>query len=375
MDPNPPQRIAALTPLADVLARIDALVKPVTPREMVVTAAVGHAVAGDCLFGLRPQVAIALRDGWAVSSDLATDAGPYAPAPLPAATRIEVGVPLPAGTDAVAPIDLVVLRDGRPELIGPVAAGEGVLPAGADADRRAPIVPAGQRLSLTRAAVLAAAGLERLDAREPRVRLVRARAGADAVIDAALRFVAGDIAAAGGVAIPNDAIPNDGAELDDALQDQGADAVVAIGGTGTGRNDASVVALARFGRLEVHGIALAPGETAAFGFIGPRPVLLLPGRLDAALAVWLVIGRRLLARLAGGTEQASATKAALARKVASTLGLAELVPVRMRDGAVEPIASGYVPLSALAQADGWILVPAESEGYPPGAEVMVRRWP
>jgi molybdopterin biosynthesis enzyme len=64
----------------------------------------------------------------------------------------------------------------------------------------------------------------------------------------------------------------------------------------------------------------------------------------------------------------------LARKVASTLGLAELVPVRIRDGAVEPIGSGYVPLSALAEADGWILVPADSEGYPPGAEVVIRTW-
>jgi molybdopterin molybdotransferase len=101
----------------------------------------------------------------------------------------------------------------------------------------------------------------------------------------------------------------------------------------------------------------------------------LPGRLDAAIAVWLVIGRRLMARLCDAGEEESATKAKLARKVASTLGLAEFVPVRLRDGAVEPIASGYVPLTALAQADGWILVPADSEGYPPGTEVMVRPWP
>ena len=37
--------------------------------------------------------------------------------------------------------------------------------------------------------------------------------------------------------------------------------------------------------------------------------------------------------------------------------------------------SGYVPLSALAEADGWILVPADSEGYPPGAEVVIRPFP
>jgi molybdopterin biosynthesis enzyme len=108
---------------------------------------------------------------------------------------------------------------------------------------------------------------------------------------------------------------------------------------------------------------------------GPRPILLLPGRLDAALAAWLVIGRQLMARLCDASEEEPATKARLARKVASMLGLAEVVPVRLRDGAAEPIASGYVPLTALAQADGWILVPADSEGYPPGAEVMIRAWP
>ncbi len=106
------------------------------------------------------------------------------------------------------------------------------------------------------------------------------------MIDAAMGFIAGDIGDHGGVAISND-----GTDLESALADQGADAVVAIGGTGTGRNDASVCTLARLGRVEAHGIALSPGETAAVGFAGSRPVLLLPGRLDAALAVWLVIGQ------------------------------------------------------------------------------------
>jgi molybdopterin molybdotransferase len=365
--PDPPQRIARLTPLADVLARLDALVGPVTPREIAASSALGHTVAGDFILPPRPPTAIALRDGWAVRSDLTTDASSYAPAPLPGATRIDVGEAMPVGTDAVAPLDLVVLRDGRAELIGPVTSGEGVLPQGADGDRRVPVLREGQRIGRAQAAVLAAAGVERLYVCAPRVRVIGI--GRDPVIDAAAGFVAGDIGAVGGVVLP------DGTALDAALTDIGADAVVAIGGTGSGRNDASVVTLARLGRVEAHGIALAPGETVAFGMVGQRPVLLLPGRLDAALAAWLVIGRRLMARLCGSIEEEPAVKARLARKVASTLGLAEVIPVRLREGAADPIASGYVPLSALAQADGWILVPADSEGYPPGAEVMIRRWP
>jgi molybdopterin biosynthesis enzyme len=188
-------------------------------------------------------------------------------------------------------------------------------------------------------------------------------------------LIARAIVAAGGRVLRDDVGGTGDTRLEDALSDGAADAIIAIGGTGSGHNDTCVVTLAQAGRVEVHGIALAPGETAAFGFVGSRPVLLLPGRLDAALAVWLLIGRRLLAQLTGSHDEEPASRMRLARKVASTLGLAELFPVRVRDGAAEPIGSGYVPLSALAEADGWILVPADSEGYPPGTEVVVRPFP
>ena len=59
--------------------------------------------------------------------------------------------------------------------------------------------------------------------------------------------------------------------------------------------------------------------SAAFGRAESRPVLLLPGRLDAALAVWLVVGCHLLTRLTGRTEPEPTTKATLARKIASPL--------------------------------------------------------
>ncbi len=160
--------------------------------------------------------------------------------------------------------------------------------------------------------------------------------------------------------------------LRDALADADADAIIAIGGTGSGRTDASVRMLARAGEVVAHGIAISPGETAAFGFVGSRPVLLVPGRIDAAFAVWHLLGRHIVARLAGCTEDPPVVKAMLARKISSALGLADFVPVRLRDGKAEPIASGYLPLSALAQADGWILIPPDSEGYPPGAEVVIR---
>jgi molybdopterin biosynthesis enzyme len=104
-------------------------------------------------------------------------------------------------------------------------------------------------------------------------------------------------------------------------------------------------------------------------------VLLLPGRIDAALAGWLTVGRRLLARLAFRLIEDQPFSAELGRKIISPLGLAEVIPVRRRLGKVEPVASGYLSMQALARAEGWILVPAGSEGYPPGTHVVVRPWP
>jgi len=76
VEPDRRQRIARLTPLADVLARVDALVKPVTPRTAELAAAFGQTLAEDVILHAPvPATARALRDGWAVSSDLTTDAG------------------------------------------------------------------------------------------------------------------------------------------------------------------------------------------------------------------------------------------------------------------------------------------------------------
>ncbi len=102
-----------------------------------------------------------------------------------------------------------------------------------------------------------------------------------------------------------------------------ADMVIAIGGTGSGSNDQSVRTLARVGRVQFHGIGINTGETTALGFVGARPVLLLPGRIDAALAGWLTIGRRMLARRAFRLIEEQPFAAELARKIASPLGLAE----------------------------------------------------
>jgi molybdopterin molybdotransferase len=165
----------------------------------------------------------------------------------------------------------------------------------------------------------------------------------------------------------------------EALAEARAHAGIIVGGSGSGRGDASVQTLAKFGRVEAHGIAVSPGETAGFGFVEMRPVLIVPGRLDCALAIWLLLGRHIIAKLSGGTVEDTPRVLPLKRKVVSTIGLTELVPVRYEradhDTVADPLAAGYLSFEALTGSDGWITVPADSEGFAAGTPVAVRPWP
>jgi molybdopterin biosynthesis enzyme len=129
------------------------------------------------------------------------------------------------------------------------------------------------------------------------------------------------------------------------------------------------------GEVHIHGFGLAPGESAALGTVKGHPVLMLPARLDAALAAFLIVGDALLRRLTGALTSEPAMPVRLARKINSTIGLAEVVPVRRVADGVEPLASGYWPAQALTRADGWVLVPAEREGFPAGTALEMRAFP
>jgi len=373
------QRIARLVPLPEAIHRIDQCVTAVAPRQAAPAGAVGRALASDRIVAAEalPARALALRDGWAVRSEAILDAGSYAPAVLTEPpVAVEVGNSLPANTDAIIPLDAVEFADAKASALHPASPGEGVLPRGADIVGGEAFFHGGRRISRLDLAVLMASGHGDISIREPRVRVVPAREGVDTIIDAIGALLCGAIEAEGGVAI-KDASSSSASVVEMALRDADADAVMIVGGSGAGDRDHSVETLARLGRVEFHGVGLTPGETAAFGMADKRPVLVLPGRLDSALAVWLVLGRHMLARLAArdGDGPDPAWSLTLARKITSTVGLAEVIVGRRDGGRAVPLASGYLSLQALAQADGWIFVPPDLEGVPADAMVLMKPLP
>jgi molybdopterin molybdotransferase len=363
------QRISRLTPLDTILARVQTRVAAIAPRRVPISQSLGAVLAEDVRAAECPPRPIALRDGFAVAAGEIADAGPYAPLPLSlTARRIDCGEALPSGTDAVAPLDAIALRGTRAEAIAPIAPGEGVLPAGGDVAPATALRRAGERLRALDLAAMAAARIAEVTIRSPRLTIARAAAAKTPMLDAAQATLSRCAAKAGCMVRQTDS-------LVEALNESQSDVVIGIGGTGSGRRDGAVQEVARAGDIEAHGMAICPGETAALGFIGELPVLLAPGRLDAALAVWLLVGRHLVAKLAGDGVEDRPTPATLRRKVISTIGISEVIPVSCSDGMAEPLGSGYLSLTTLSRSDGWILLPTDSEGFAVGSAVAVNPWP
>jgi molybdopterin biosynthesis enzyme len=362
---------ARLTPLDDALARLLALARPVPAERRAVAASVGMIVAREVRASRAvPPAAVALVDGWAVNAENLVGASSYSAAILaPPPPWVDAGDPMPEATDAVLPPDTVtVAQPGMAEVSAPVFPGEGVRAAGADIAEGELLLAAGTRLAARHLAILAACEVVELEVRVPRVRLVFASAIAAGHVDFVRRWME-----PAGVEV-HEAIVATGerAALADAYRARGADLVLGIGGTGLGRADRAIAALADAGAVAVHGVALTPGGAAAFGQGDGTLVLLLPQRLDALLAALLLLACPLLAALSGAQRGEGAAAIPVTDKVVSVIGVAELFLALPDRGGVRPVALEGAGFADLAAALGWFLVAPGQEGFAAGQAVQVR---
>lgn len=361
----------ALTTLAEARQRLTSGVMPIASVSLGLSEAVGKTLARDVVaMADLPARTAALRDGWAVAAEAIAGASAYAPILLDhEPVWVEAGDDLPPGTDTVLGQEAVPdpeAATGRIRVVEEAAETEGTRSAGADLSRGQIVAVAGTRLAPSRVLAMAACGIVRVDVRRPTVRLVATRPAGAAICAALAALITAD----GGIPVETLQPDRDAGALAEAILGRQADAVFVVGGTGYGRTDLSAAALTQAGTLTAHGLALRPGETTGFGTAGGRPVLLVPGRPDAALACYLTLGRPLLDALAG-THATDRRTGPLLRKIVSTLGMSEIVFVRFRSEGVEPLGGAELPLHRLALADAVVLVPPEREGYGEGTNVEI----
>ncbi|HEY7386288.1 MAG TPA: molybdopterin-binding protein [Beijerinckiaceae bacterium] len=361
------RRSGTLMPVAEAEQRLVAGLRPVTAQAAAVGNAIGRVLAEPlCCDAAFPAKAIALREGWAVASDITVGASAYSPVLVAQEPEwVETGQIIPAGSDAVLSSDGVSLDHGMVAIVAAAAPGEGVRRAGEDAGRGATLRAAGERLRATDVAVAQAVGVGQVAIRTARARIVTLR---DCDADMSGGLVAA-IAEASSASVERlNLRSRDAASIAGALTQGGADLIVVIGGTGLGRDDHAAEALARAGSLMAHGIALRPGETSGCGLVGATPVILAPGRPEAAFAATLVLALPCLDQLTGGSRRLSVS-GRVSRKITSTVGLTELVLLRIAGPDLEPIAVADVTLAAIARAEAWLTVAPDSEGCAAGETV------
>ncbi len=365
--------------------------------------AAGRVLARDVTAALDvPAFDRAAMDGYAVRGDETVGAGEYNPLALrvvgralPAqpfegrvepgqAVRIMTGAPLPAGADAVVPAEYARETPQGVEVAMAFGPGKHVGRVGEDIARGAAVLAAGRRLRAQDAGVLASLGLGAVEVvRRPRVRLVvtgneviapGAPKGVYEIYDANSAMLRALVARDGAQLQAHLRPGDDPQRIAEALAMPGADVVLVSGGSSVGSEDHAPRLLAEAGELAVHGVAMRPSSPAGMGRIGDTLVFLLPGNPVSCLCAYDFFAGRAI-RLRGGLPAQwpyAQRRAVVARKIASAIGRVDYCRVRLHDGEVEPLAlAGASVLSSTMRADGFVVVPAASEGYAAGSEVDV----
>lgn len=374
------------------------------PAETVaLEVAAGRTLAAEVIAPLDvPGFDRAAMDGYALRGADTTGASEYNPLEIPvfgqampgqphtgnvpasAAIRIMTGAPVPAGVDAVVPAEYATEVDGRIAITRPVAPGQHVGHRGEDIRSGTAALPAGRRLRPQDVGLVASLGLCDVNVvRQPRVRILvtgnevrvpGAPKGEFEVYDANSYMVRGLINRDGGVLETQYRLGDDPDRIREALLVAGADVILVSGGSSVGREDYAPQLIAEIGELAIHGVAMRPSSPAGIGRIGDALVFLLPGNPVSCLCAYDFFAGRAI-RLRGGRSPDwphRTRQCKVARKIVSAIGRVDYCRVRIVDDRVEPIAlSGASILSSTTRADGFVIVPAESEGYGPDTEVTV----
>ncbi|MBV9202830.1 MAG: hypothetical protein JOY83_24460 [Alphaproteobacteria bacterium] len=353
-----------LVALADARTAFLAKIEPVARSGMATAKAGGLVLAEDVAAPADfPAMSIALEAGYAIASRLSVGASAYLPNLLPQMPAfVEAGAALPAGCDAILDPQDVRETPGGAEIIAAIAPSRHVRQAAGDLAAGRAIVSAGARLLGSQIAVLRAAGLNEVPVRVPQVVLMAPK-GSCASASLVMDFVA-----KAGADVSIAYVPE--SRLAGALASAGSADLALVAGWGGAAFRSAVDALAASGRLVARDLAVSPGAAMACGFIDAdgrsTPLVLLPGRIEETLAAWLLLARPALDQLAGFPGPRPTTVLPLARKIASGPGMVDLALVKRQVDRWKPLGVGDISWAAIGEAEAWLAIPSESEGFAAG---------
>lgn len=389
--------------LSTAISWIDANSPLLSGESVAVDEATGRVLVDDLKAPIAvPEFDRAAMDGYALRGSETTGAGDYTPLEFPvvghawpgrpfegavpsgSAIRIMTGAPVPKELDSVIPAEYVTEQNERLSVTRAVAPGQHVGRVGEDIAFGSIALPAGRRLRPQDAGLIASLGIAAVQVvRRPLIRIlvtgneVRSPGSAKGpyeIYDANSMTLRGLVTRDGGQIESHQRLGDDPELIAHAMAAPGADVVLISGGSSVGAEDHAPRLLAQQGELAIHGIAMRPSSPAGMGRIGNSLVFLLPGNPVSCLCAYDFFAGRAIRRIAGQSPDwpYRTQRAVVARKIVSQVGRVDYVRVKLGTDGVEPLAlSGASMLSTTTRADGFVVAPAESEGFAPGSEVNV----
>jgi molybdopterin molybdotransferase len=310
------------------------------------------------------------------------------------AVQIMTGAPFPRGADAIAIVEVTVRADGGSAVLvqEPAIAGQHIRPAGEDIAIGQEIFPAGTLLGPGHLGVLASIGLEKVST------YGRARIGVlstgDELVDGPGELRPGQIRDSNRHTLLALARQNgfDAIDLGVAADDEdiirGAierglatcDALLTSGGVSMGEFDYVKKVLDSLGDMDWMQIAIRPAKPLAFGLVGGKPVIGLPGNPVSSMVSFELFARPALRQMMGVPEAQLDRPRILAiadeplrRRPDGKTHLARVVAHWGSDGRCHVRFSGGQAsnlLRSMALADALAFV-ADGEGVLAGGEVDV----
>ncbi len=320
------------------------------------------------------------------------------------AVYISTGDSLPVNFNAVVMIeDVNVIRQQNPdnraqttindkeefiEIIKPVTPWQHVRTVGEDIVNTELILPENHRVTPVDIGAILAGGITEIRVRrKPKVVIIPTgneivEPGSELtkgnIIESNSRILSGLVTEWGGEPVRRNIVPDNIPDLKKAVKDacNAGDLVVINAGASAGKKDYTARVIKELGKVILHGINIKPGKPAILGWVNNKPVLGIPGYPVSAYITFELFAKPLIHTYLGIESQEPLTmKAQVSRQIASTLGIEEFIRVKVGtvgDNTIaSPVSRGAGMLMSLVRADGFIRIPAMSEGLAAGSEVKV----
>ncbi len=384
---------------------------PLPPKRVPLAEALGLVAAGDVLSNEPvPQFTNSAMDGFAVRAEDCAAASEGSPVrlevqgDLPAgqvasgavvpgtALRIMTGAPMPAGADAVVPVEDTAAAGDKVDVKRPVRRGANVRLAGEDIASGARVVAGGTVLRPAEIGVLAAVGCAEVSV-VPRARIavlttgdelvdVSEAPGPGRIRDSNVHSGCAQAAAFGAVPVPFPRVPDRREAVERAIREAvaSADVLVTTGGISVGAFDYVKDVLEALGAERVFWrVAQKPGGPLGYYRLDGKPVFGIPGNPVASMLMMEEYVRPLLRRLMGFEKLHRPERQGVLDENWSKSqpdGRTHLlrVAVRERDGALHaslagPQGSGI--LSSMTRSNALAVIPEDAAAVPRGGPVLL----